>query len=126
MLPYDQVEYEEIGGSRQTEKALSAFIVGIVRNTDRTIFSQIYKTSRNSPMQDCDGITVDFDASRLDIEEMVNSLTDRQKTVFQMIYIEGQRPADIAHCLQISHSAVRQILKRIQDRLYVWTTAMGV
>lgn len=120
MLPYEKVEYEEEQGSKCVERALSAFLLGIVRNTDKTIFSQLHKVSKNSTMDDCSGMSVDLDASRLEIEEMVNSLTDRQKVVFQMTYIEGRRPADTARRLQVSHSAIRQILKRIRERLDTW------
>ena len=116
MLPYEKVEYEEKKRSVQVEKALSAFIMGIIRNTDRTILAQICKSSKDFPMDD---------TSWLEVEEMVKGLTDRQKVVFQIVYIEGRRPADAARRLEVSHSAVRQILKRIQERLDVWMADKG-
>ncbi len=125
MLPYEKVEYEEKKRSVQVEKALSAFIMGIIRNTDRTILAQICKSSKDFPMDDCDWIPDKFDTSWLEVEEMVKGLTDRQKVVFQIVYIEGRRPADAARRLEVSHSAVRQILKRIQERLDVWMADKG-
>ena len=49
--------------------------------------------------------------------KIINTLTPREREVYNLIYIQGKKPEEAASLLGISHSTVRNIRKQLKDKI---------
>lgn len=102
-----------------------AWIIVCARLTAYTVMQQHRRNAVTAPLEEAlpDGANV-FDEALYNIWlennaplKLINTLAARERQVYNLIYIKGTKPEDVAKLLGISHSTVRNIRKQLKDKI---------